>query len=118
MLGQYWVEDREPLVNEMEDKSAYLALCKGYDVVIDASHIPVESVNRWRTFVNFVAARENIEVSFAVKDLTDVPFQECLDRNDKRTEGKVSSVSMLEMRDMLSLQSDVKFSESEQYIEQ
>ncbi len=49
MLGKYWVPEREDVVTDIEQDTAYRGLDHGYDVVIDATNF---RKGVWEKFLN------------------------------------------------------------------
>jgi len=53
MLGNYWVPQREKLVDKMEYRLMSLALYNNYNVIIDATNLNPKTIKRWETFVEW-----------------------------------------------------------------
>lgn len=81
MLGPYWIPSREDLVTIIERSMVITALEEGYDVVVDATNFKTAP---WYRLVESLERRE-IEVKLRIKDFTDVPIEECIARDAKRT---------------------------------
>ena len=77
MLGPYWLPSRERLVTAVERSMVNDAIDEGYDVVVDAT-------NFCYTYFELFAQVKG--ANFRVKDFTDVPLLECIDRDSKRVE--------------------------------
>lgn len=91
MLGEYWVPSRESLVTFMENDLIHKALTNDYDVIVDATNL--RGTQRFEALCSLIPS----EVTLKVKDFTDVPIETCIERDSKRTEGKVGEEVIMRM---------------------
>jgi len=53
MLGNYWVPNREKLVDQMEYRLVTLSLYDNYNVIIDATNLNPKTINKWKNLVEW-----------------------------------------------------------------
>lgn len=92
MLGQYWVPNRESLINDMYDVFLQNAMEEGYDIVIDNMNLnekyleDIQDDIDW--FNNHYYYNDSIKINWKyeleIKDFFHVPLQTCIDRDSKR----------------------------------
>lgn len=74
-LGEYWVPSRERYVSCLETYAVRKGLKEGFNVVVDATNLNEEIVEKWKD----TAAEANAEIEF-IKLST--PLQICLERDN------------------------------------
>lgn len=72
MMGQYWVDEREPLVKQLSRDMVYTALENGYSVIVDDTNLHPSHVPYWRAVsesfnVEFVVQRFDVALSLAIQ---------------------------------------------------
>lgn len=77
MLGKYWVDGREPLVEEMHLNCVILALREGYNVIVDGTNLHQKHIPMWEDLA------EDHGVNFEVKRF-DVDLQTAINRDKAR----------------------------------
>lgn len=77
MLGVYWIESREKLVKKIEWDAVAEAVKQGYNVIIDATNLREQDVQRWTNF----AKEYEVELEFKRWAL---PYSEAVARDQAR----------------------------------
>jgi tRNA uridine 5-carbamoylmethylation protein Kti12 len=78
--GTSWTSTHEEMAAEIQDRSILTALARGFDVVVDNTHLTPRGPERIR---RLLAGRP---IVFVVHDLTHVPIEECVRRDGERTQ--------------------------------
>lgn len=79
MCGKYWVQEREPLITELEVHAVTTALTSNYSVIIDATNLNPKTLSKWHR----IAADLHIPIEEIVVEL---PLEEAIKRDKKRGE--------------------------------
>lgn len=90
MRGKYWLPEQEELITEWEISCSVSALKKGYNVIIDATNFNNRTIERWKE----IAKKYSADIEFK---LIDTPLDECIRRDNLRTEGKVGEEVIRQM---------------------
>ena len=100
MRGEYWIPDQEDMISDWELRTTALALEWGKNVIIDATNL---SEKRRLQFIGQLRDRTNKLFTHKTK-IFDTPVEECIKRDEKRTEGKVGKKVILQMANRYGLQ--------------
>lgn len=89
MLGKYWVQNRENLIDSMYWNFLEQATASGYDIVIDNMNLNekcLDEVNRFVEDTNLWLENSLADFRYEVeiKDFFHVPLQTCIDRDTQR----------------------------------
>jgi predicted kinase len=79
-LGPYWVPQREDLVTAIENSMILKSLSFGFSVVVDATNL--RGTERFEDLLYTNAKEDRVDI--IVKDLTDVPLELCIQRDQQR----------------------------------
>ena len=60
MLGEYWVTQREPLINKLEEICVIEALKSNYEVCIDATNLNPKTISKWQN----LSKDMNVDIEF------------------------------------------------------
>jgi len=76
-LGEYWVPEREPYVDELEEIQIRSALKYGLNVIIDATNLNPKTIEKW----NKLAVEVDADIEFK---LFEIDYKTALERDKQR----------------------------------
>ena len=79
MLGNYWVPNREPLVQHIQEEALIEALLDGYDIVVDNTNLNKKVLDFYRALL---IDHGNHAIEY--KDFFDTPLSVCIERDKNR----------------------------------
>lgn len=83
MRGKYWLPKQENLITEMENYCIMVALNRGYNVIVDATHLNQKDVVRKTRVIKDHYRTRGINVEFEIKSF-DLSIEKCIERDLKR----------------------------------
>ena len=83
MRGKYWLPAQEKLITEMEKYCIIAALNKGYNIVIDATHLNQKNLAGKTQFIKEYCSSRRIDIQFETKTF-DLSVEKCIERDLKR----------------------------------
>lgn len=95
MRGEYWLPTYEDMITKMELECIKAGLIAGLNVIVDATNLVPERVDR--TYSDLI--RSGFRVNKEYKDFTDVSVAECIarDKNRMRTQAYVGEEVIIRM---------------------
>lgn len=94
MRGTYWIPDQEKLITDWEYDCVLSALDNGYNVIVDATNLHDKGRRKLLTYITSCGVDN---VHWSIKDFTHISPEECVRRDNLRTEGGVGEEVIMEM---------------------
>lgn len=80
MRGKYWIPKQESIINDMVNQCILSALRADKNVILDATNLGEATCVQLSSLLN----EHKIEAKIEIKDFTDIPFWECVERDRQR----------------------------------
>jgi len=94
MRGEYWIPDQEKLITDWEYECVAWAIRRKYNVIVDATNLHDKTR---RKLLDYLHRECRLDFHWTIKDFTNVSVEECIRRDNLRTEGRVGENVILEM---------------------
>ena len=109
MRGTYWLPKQEDMITDWEVDATALGLINGYSVILDSTNLNekrrLEFVENVKAYIEHRGGYPNIKLVINTKKF-DTSVEECVKRDEARTEGKVGKKVILQMANRYGLKDE------------